>query len=90
MAWQEELEKTLGELGFRAVQSTPCLYYNEKRGIRIVAHVDDLLCVGEKDVLEQFYKDLGAKFEVKGMIVGPSPGRERRGVFLGRTIEWKS
>ena len=45
-AWQAELEKTVFEVGFRPVVSTPCLCCHPSRGIRVVGHVDDLMCVG--------------------------------------------
>ena len=44
--WQGGLAETLTELGFRPAVSTLCLYYHSSLGLRVVEHVDDLLCVG--------------------------------------------
>ena len=40
------------ELGFRTVVSTLCKYYHPSSGIRIVGHVDDLMCVGLRSGLD--------------------------------------
>ena len=51
-AWQAELGKTLVELGFRPVVSTSCLYFHPTLDIRVVGHVDDLMCVGPRGSLD--------------------------------------
>ena len=53
-AWQEEVERTMRDLGFKPCISTPCLYYHMETKVRIVAHVDDMMCVGDKDELDKF------------------------------------
>ena len=41
--WQAEVEKTMIELGFRPVVSTPWLYYHPSWRICVVGHMDDLM-----------------------------------------------
>ena len=47
-ALQEELEKTMVELGFQLIVSTLRFYYHPSLGIRVVGHVDDLMCVAPR------------------------------------------
>ena len=65
-ALRAELEKTMIELGFRLVVSTPCLQYHPTLRIR-VGHVDDLMCVGPRS---------GLDFLAKLKFVGPDSGEK--------------
>ena len=56
--WQEELESTLKAMGFTSCISTPCLYFHEGLDLRVVAHVDDMKVVGDKQKLKEFEKKL--------------------------------
>ena len=87
--WQTELESKLCDLGFTGCITTPCLYIQKSTGVRVVAHVDDLLCEGRKEDLEKFLEEFSKKFEVKHTMVGPGPDEVQEAVFLGRTIKWK-
>ena len=87
--WQEEVQKTMEELGFKGLVSTPCVYYNKATGVRVVAHVDDFLCTGSKSALEELQQDLGKRYQMKGQMLGPGPKEDKEGRFLGRTIRWK-
>ena len=69
--WQDDLEASLVDLGFTACVNTPCLYINTKTDIRIVAHVDDLLCEGDCHHLRAFVRGLEQKYELKHAILGP-------------------
>ena len=62
-AWQEEIESTMLELGLRACVSTHCLYYHPTLKIRVVIHVNDLLCIGDKENLGKFRR--GSHEEVR-------------------------
>ena len=88
--WQAELERTMVQLGFVAVQSTPCLYYHAKSGVRVVGHVDDLMCVGSKTSLVKFLDDLKKKYQLTAKILGPGKDEVRSGTFLGRRIGWEA
>jgi len=87
--WQEEVRKTMGEMGFETMVSTPCVYVNRELDVKIVAHVDDLLCTGPKENLEKVKKLLEKKYQMKAKMIGPDRGEDREGKFLGRTIRWK-
>ena len=52
------------ELGFRPVVSTPCLYYHPLWRIRVVGHVDDLMCVGPRSGLDIFLEKLKGVYEL--------------------------
>ena len=53
--WQAELERAMIKLGFRPVVSTPCLYCHSLLDVRVVGHVDDLICVGPRIGLDTFF-----------------------------------
>ena len=86
VAWQAELEKTVFEVGFRPVVCTPCLCCHPSRGIRVVGHVDDLMCVGPRSGLDIFLAKLKCVYELTSTFIGPLAGEEQEGRFLGRTI----
>ena len=88
-AWQAELEKTLVELGFRPVVSTPCLYFHPTLDIRVVGHVDDLMCVGPRGGLDIFLVKLKSVYDLTSTFLGPGLGEEQEGKFLGRSICWR-
>ena len=52
------------ELGFRTVVSTQCKYSHPSSGIRIVGHVDDLMCVGLRSGLDTFLAKLKFVYEL--------------------------
>ena len=63
--WQKELTKTLSEFGYRPSKLLPGVYSHSENGSWIVAHVDDLLCMGDFACLEKFRGDLMKKYECK-------------------------
>ena len=81
-AWQAELEKTMIELGFRPVVSTSCLYYHPLWRIRVVGHVDDLMCVSPRSGLDIFLEKLKGVYELTSKFLGPDVGEEQQGKFL--------
>ena len=49
------------ELGFTRCVSTPCLYHNPTTGLYVIAHVDDMMCVGDQAELDIFKANLDKK-----------------------------
>ena len=88
--WQAELERTMIMLGFRPVVSTPCLYYHSSLDVLVVGHVDDLMCVGSPSGLNIFLAKLMSIYDFTLTFLGPGPGDEQEGTFLGRSICWRS
>ena len=86
--WQGEVKRTMEELGFHAIVSTPCVYINRVTGVRAVAHVDDFMCTGPKEALRQLLIDLEKRYQMKAKVLGPGGEEEREGKFLGRTVRW--
>jgi len=86
--WQAEVRRTMEELGFKPLVSTPCVYVNRETGVRAVAHVDDFLCAGPRGRLEEFKEELMKRYQMKGQMLGPGVKEVREGKFLGRTIRW--
>ena len=87
--WQAELERTMIQLGFRPVVSPPCLYYHSPLEVLVVGHVDDLMCVGPRIGLDTFLAKLLSLYDLTSTFLGPGPGEEQEGKFLGRSICWR-
>ena len=49
--WQKVVRQLMGELGFKACATIPCMYYHPGRDLVVVAHVDDFLVCGCRDEL---------------------------------------
>ena len=88
--WQAELERTMIKLGFRPVVSTPCLYCHSSLDVLVVGHVDDLMCVGPRIGLDTFLAKLMSVYDLTSTFLGPGPGEEQEGKFLGLSIWWRS
>ena len=54
--WQRVVGQMLRDRGFLPSRTLACMYYNVETGLNIVAHVDDLLVVGEKTQCEALLK----------------------------------
>ncbi len=86
--WQEEVKRVLQMFGFRASVTNPCVYFHEAMNVQVVAHVDDFLMCGERRHLEEIYKGLAGKFELKRKVLGPGVGETLEVEFLGRSSRW--
>jgi len=75
--WQAELERTMVSIGFVQSSSTPCVYYHEDWQLRVVAHVDDLLCVGPGRWLKHFLKELDKFYDCTATTLGPERADSR-------------
>ena len=73
-AFQEFCESLLGKLGFHACKGTPCVYFNPERDMKIVAHVDEFLCCGERNDLAWLRAALEKKIEIKAEVLGTRTG----------------
>ena len=63
--WQEEVRTTMEELGFDECVTQPGIYHHAGRGVQVISHVDDFLCVGDTTELEWFRDSLSRKFDIK-------------------------
>ena len=73
------------KLGFRPVVST-----HSSLDVCVVGHVDDLMCVGARIGLDNFLAKLMSIYDLTSTFLGPGPGEEQEGKFLGRSICWRS
>ena len=79
--WQEHFSKLLCEMGFEQDLLDSCLFNHKIKGIALNVHVDDLLIVGQKKVVEELLKELGTHVELKFGEVKDKPI-----LHLGRTL----
>ena len=59
----------LRDRGFLTSRTLVCMYYNVETSLKIVAHVDDFLVLGEKLQCESVLAELNIDFEVEGDVV---------------------
>ena len=81
--WQRVVGQMLRDRGFLPSRTLACMYYNVETGLKIVAHVDDFLVVGEKAQCAALLRDLKKDFEVEGDIVGLDGGEVSEVKCLG-------
>ena len=62
-----KLKEVLGKLGFKASKVDPCLLIkrNEKGVIFVALYVDDCLCVGSKQQIEELKSNIQGSFAIK-------------------------
>ena len=67
--WQDHFEKTMLELGFERLESEPGCFVKKgvshKDTITVVVHVDDLLSVGKRKHLDNFFVQLEKTLKLK-------------------------
>ena len=89
--WEFEYCEFLVQNGFTRGKSTPCIFYNEARELRVAVHGDDFTVLGYHDDLEWLKSVMDTKFAVKCRgIVGPSAGDSKSIKILNRVMEWTS
>lgn len=84
--WQILHKNILTELNFKPSRTTPCVYWNRERQLRVVAHVDDFLVTGPKGELLALKASLKRDYEVDGDVLSVEEGDAKQAEFLGRTI----
>ena len=50
--WQKIMARVMRELVFKPCTSAACVYWHGEKDVQVVAHVDDLLIIGAKVVLD--------------------------------------
>ena len=75
--------------GFTQCSSTPCMFWNEEKNLRVVIHGDDFTVLGCHTSLMWFREKIKTKFEVKlrGML-GPSSKDASEITILNRVVSW--
>lgn len=64
--WNSAFDQTLKDLGFRPLETDPCVYMNDLTRVRVIIYVDDGLVFGPTtDTCEQLIGKLNEKFQVK-------------------------
>ena len=48
VVWQSDFAKTMHEAGFKPPLASTCVYFNAVTGVRLVAYMSDVLCVGRE------------------------------------------
>lgn len=89
--WQNLVRSILARFGFEASSVAPSLFFNRKRRIRIVTHLDDFLCSGRKQGLFWLRDCLREEFEFKSEILGYGKDEVQMVKLLGRETrlnEW--
>ena len=67
----------MGELGFKACVTIPCMYYHPARDLVVVAHVDDFLGCGASDEPVALKEEIKQRYECDGKILGDEAGETR-------------
>ena len=80
----------LSEPGFVGGKSSPCLLWNEKRGLRSANHGDDAAVMRDYESLSWFEQALGENLEVGIRArLGPERTEAESVRILNRIVEWR-
>ena len=63
--WEHAYVDFLESAGFNHGVASPCVFYNQKRDVRVVVHGDDFTVLGAAIHLDWFRKQIAGAFEVK-------------------------
>ena len=86
--WQDEVNKSMKQWGFKMGKYNPCTYLHEEMGLRCLVHGDDFVCAGGVEDLKWFKERLIERFEIKSTTVGTdeSAGEVSEARILNRII----
>ena len=82
--WGEHVKATLEGLGYKQSAYQPSVYYHPEKELVIVVHVDDFLCAGDAEALEELYVGLGQKYDLKRTML--SLDDEQETTYLNRKL----
>ena len=69
--------------------TSPCIFYNKAKDIRVVVHGDDFTVLAEESQIRWLTNLLGAKMKVKLRgILGPDPSDTKQITILNRIVTW--
>ena len=84
--FQREVRKVMTAAGFTQGKYSPCTFWHEKLGIKVLVHGDDFVNAGSREALDWFQKILEDRFEMKHFRMGLREGCIREGRILNRVI----
>ena len=70
--------------GYKQSVYQPAVYHHPTKDVMVVVHVDDFLCTGNPDDLEELYSLLKQKFDLKRTTL--SLDDEQEATYLNRTL----
>jgi hypothetical protein len=84
--WEKEYTRSLMSGGFLRGEASPCHFWHDGWGVRLLVHGDDFFAVGPFDGLSKFEKHMEKHYECKidQIGVGKRDGKQLR--VLGRVI----
>ena len=84
--WAEVVRSTLEDFGYKQSTYQPAVYYHPTKDVMIVVHVDDFLCTGNGEDLEELYALLKQKFDLKQTTLSMDDGQEATYLSLTLTV----
>ena len=75
--WQHHVSTVLARLGFRAGRANPCIFHHQTRDAMVTVHVDDFLCLGNRQTLAWLREALKEEFEYTSSVLGPAQGEAK-------------
>ena len=89
--WEEKYASHLISCGFAQGKSSPCVFYHEERGIRLVVHGDDFTFLGNDQALDWCTTIMQEEYDIKlrGRL-GPEKHDDKSMRILNRCLEWRS
>jgi len=87
--WGHAYSGFLVKIGFVRGESSPCVFFHDKRELRCVVHGDDFTILGWEKDLDWFWKEISTAFESKHRgRLGPGPHDLKEMRILNRAVTW--
>ena len=85
--WECEYSEWLKSIGLTSGKSSPCLFHNPDKDLRLVVHGDDFTLLGNACDLDWFRNEIVKRYEVKFRgRVGPGKDDQKSITILNRAV----
>ena len=89
MNWEREYTDTLKAIGLVQGRSSPCIFYCERRDLRVVVHGDDFTVLSDRAGIDFVHAAMKKKYIVKLRgVLGPEHGDDKEIRILNRVLRY--
>ena len=87
--WENEYQRTMADLGFKAGKATTCAFHHKERDILAVIHGDDITVLASQGGVEWMKEQLMTRYNIKlSAVLGPERNDDKSVRILNRIVTW--
>ena len=89
--WEDKYASHLIRCGFVQGKSSPCIFFNEQKGLGVVVHGDDFTFLGDDAACDWATTIMQEEYDIKlrGRL-GPAKHDQKSVTILNRCLEWRN